>query len=398
MPAIFSNGASNDMNKPNQHIRNWLHLHLCDQVGSVTFFRLLDAFGDIEQILGASAGKLAAVKGIGTKKAEQITRSRDEVDVAAELQRAADANIQIITFESEDYPGPLKTIHDPPPLLYVKGNLLPSDALAVAMVGSRSCSAYGQEQAARLSHLLAAAGFTIVSGLARGIDTASHRAALSAKGRTIAVQGCGLGKIFPPENQRLAEQIAQSGAVISELPITFEPLSNMFPARNRIISGLSQGVIVVEARPQSGALITARLATEQDREVMAIPGRIDAPGSIGCHQLIKDGAQLIENIEDVMDALGHIGQILRAHAAESADAAQTEHEQTLFKEDQKSTPLLKLSETETKIIAALDHDPKHLDAIVTDTGLSVGQINAAITLLQLKGLIKQLPGSYYQKR
>jgi DNA processing protein len=385
------------LNQRRDRIGNWLHLHLCDQVGSVTFFRLLKAFGSVDEVLAAGAGKLASVKGIGAKTAEKIAHSRDEVDIDAELELTRKMGIDIITFDCESYPGVLKSIHDPPAVLYVKGTLEASDGLAVALVGSRYCNAYGQEQSARLSHLLAAAGFTIVSGLARGIDTAAHRAALAAKGRTIAVQGCGLGKIFPPENEKLADQISKQGAVISELPIGFEPLSNMFPARNRIISGLSQGVIVVEAQKRSGALITARLAMEQGREVMAVPGRIDSPNSNGCHQLIKDGAQLIEGIEDVMDALGQVGEILRDHAKESAEATQAGHEKTLF--DRKVEPQkLKLSETETKVMETLDHEPMHIDQIAQQTGMSVGVVNGCVTVLQLKGIVKQLPGSFFQRR
>jgi DNA processing protein len=380
-----------------EHIKKLLRLHLTDQVGPTTFTKLLDYFDTIDEVLDATAGQLSSVPGIGQKTAQRIVASRDTIDVDAEIAQAEKMGVHIISRECEEYPAPLLKISDAPPILYVKGKISRSDGLAVAMVGSRHCSPYGQEQASRLSHLLAAAGFTIVSGLARGVDAAAHRGALAAKGRTIAVQGCGLAQIYPPENKDLASQIAKSGAVVSELPLNFAPLSQMFPARNRIISGLSLGTIVVEARLRSGALITAKEAMEQNREVMAIPGRVDAPGSGGPHQLIKDGAQLVENVEDVMDALGQIGDLLKVHTRKATSRAEGAHEADLFTlpEDK---PQLKLTDIESTIMGDLEKDPINVDEIVSRTGRSVGEINAALTLLQLKGLVKQLPGSYYQQR
>ncbi|MBN1845768.1 MAG: DNA-processing protein DprA [Sedimentisphaerales bacterium] len=375
-------------------VAQWLRLHLAAGVGSKTFARLLQYFGRIEAVLAATAGQLSSVPGIGRKTAERIARGRDEAEVDKELALAEKLGVHILTWESADYPKLLGEIPDPPPVLYVKGQFARSDCLALAMVGSRNCSAYGQEQAARLSHLLAAAGFTIVSGLARGIDTAAHRGALGAEGRTIAVQGCGLSGVFPPENRDLARQIADGrGAVISELPLTFEPLATTFPARNRIISGLTLGTIVVEARRNSGAMITARLALEQNREVMAVPGRIDAPGSFGPHQLIKDGAKLVERIEDVLDALGPIGQSLGDHAAEQAGRAEALIQPALFDAVGPA-----LSPDESRINDCFDQEPIHVEQIIERTGLPPGTVHATLTALQLKGALKQLPGSYYQKR
>jgi DNA processing protein len=275
----------------------------------------------------------------------------------------------------------------------VKGTLGREDNLGVAIVGSRRCSIYGQEQASRLAHLLAAAGFTIVSGMARGIDTAAHTGALAAEGRTLAVQGCGLSRIFPPENAKLFDLISASGACISELPLAAEPLAENFPPRNRIIAGLSLGTIIIEAGLRSGALITAKTALESNREVMAVPGKIDSPLSQGPHQLIKQGARLIENVEDVMEALGYIGEQLKEHAALAAREATEKVETPLFE-----TSKFNLKGQEKTIYDALGKEPVHLDQLIADTDLPAGAVNAAVVSLRLKGLIKQLPGNLFTKR
>ncbi|MCF7958020.1 MAG: DNA-processing protein DprA [Phycisphaerae bacterium] len=376
-----------------ENIAKWLRLHLTDQVGSRTFAKLLDYFGDIDSIIHASPYQLSQVQGISLKKGTKIAAGRDDIDVDEELALADKLGVEIITIESEAYPPHLKAINDPPHVLYVKGSLTRSDKIAIAVVGSRGCSQYGQEQAAHLSHLLAAAGFTIISGLARGIDSAAHRGAIAAKGRTIAVQGCGLANIYPPENKELATLITRHGAVVSELPLRAEPIARNFPKRNRIIAGMSLATLVVEARMRSGAQITARLAMEYNRDVMAIPGRIDAPGSALPHQLIKDGAVLVESIQDIIDNIGKVGEILKDHTAETSKNAEEQVEPTLFDIKQ-----LNLTEPEAKIVDFLDRESVHIDQIITGTQLPAGPINAAVTSLQLKGVIKQLPGNYYQKR
>lgn len=383
----------NESKAERERIAKWLRLHLTNEVGAKTFAKLLKYLGGIDKALGATAGQLASVPGIGPKTAEKIAANRDGVEVEAEMDLADKLGVRIITLEDEAYPNLLSRIDDPPPLLYVKGTLLREDALAVALVGSRNCSLYGQEQASRLSHLLAAAGFCVVSGLARGIDTAAHRGALAADGRTIAVQGCGLAQVYPPENRDLAQRIVEQGALVSEFPLKYEPLPTTFPMRNRIISGLSLGTIVVEAQARSGALITARLALEQNREVMAVPGRVDAPGSFGPHQLINDGAKLIAGIEDVLEALGQIGKTLSEHALTKAEIATQAVEPSLF-----DTSKIPLSPPEGAIIKCLDHEAVHIEEIITRSSLSAAQANAAVTSLQLKGLLKQLPGSCYRKR
>jgi DNA processing protein len=240
---------------------------------------------------------------------------------------------------------------------------------------------------------LASAGFTIVSGMARGIDTAAHHGALSASGRTIAVQGCGLANIFPPENKNLFELITESGACISELPLQYEPLAENFPTRNRIIAGLSLGTIIIEAGLNSGALITARAALENNSEVMAVPGKIDSPLSKGTHQLLKQGARLVESVDDVMDALGYIGEQLQSHVSEAAVKASEKVEALLFDASQ-----LNLSDDERAIYKCLSKEPLQIDQIIADANLPPGNINASLISLRLKGLIKQLPGNMFLRR
>jgi DNA processing protein len=373
-------------------IEKWLKLIRAEGVGPAIFGRLIKHFGSADRALGASVSELAKIDGIGFKTAERIASTRDKFDAAGEVESAQKLGVWIVHFDDERYPPVLKRIYDPPPVLYIKGTLAREDNLAISIVGSRHCSLYGQEQASRFAHFLASAGFTVCSGMARGIDTAAHQGALSAGGRTIAVQGCGLANVFPPENAKLFELIAESGACISELPLRYEPLAVNFPPRNRIIAGLSLGTIVVEAAPRSGALITAKAALDYNREVMAVPGKIDSPLSKGAHQLIKEGATLIESVEDVMQALGHIGEQLASHVSAAAAEAVERVEKSLFDVSQ-----LKLSPDERKVYDCLDKEPVHVEQIIAETDLPAGSVNAALISLRLKGLIKQLPGSLFVK-
>jgi len=373
-------------------IEKWLKLIRADGVGPTTFAKFIRHFGSADRALGASVSELAKVNGVGSKTAERIATTHGKFDTAAELELAGKLGIWIINFDDKRYPPLLKKIYDPPPVLYIKGSLTRQDNLAISIVGSRHSSLYGQEQSSRLAHLLSSSGFTICSGMARGIDTAAHQGALSAGGRTIAVQGCGLANIFPPENKKLFGLIAESGACISELPLRYEPLSENFPPRNRIIAGLSLGTIIVEAPLRSGALITARAALESNREVMAVPGKIDSPLSKGTHSLIKDGAKLIESVGDVMEALGYIGEQLESHVSDAAAKARESVEKPLFDASQ-----LKLSADEKTIYDCLDKEPAHIEQIIADTELTPGSVNAGLISLRLKGLIKQLPGSFFVK-
>jgi DNA processing protein len=373
-------------------IGSWLKLIRADGVGPAIFAKLIKRFGSTERILGASVSELAKTNGLGFKTAERIAATRDKFDPVPELELAHKLGVWIINLEDERYPRVLRQIYDPPPVLYVKGSLTRQDNLGLSIVGSRRCSLYGQEQSSRFAHFLSAAGFTICSGMARGIDTAAHQGALSAGGRTIAVQGCGLATVFPAENKKLFEMISESGACLSELPLNYEPLRVNFPPRNRIIAGLSLGTIVIEAASRSGALITARAALDYNREVMAMPGKIDSPLSRGAHQLIKQGARLIESVEDVTEALGHIGEQLTEHVSVAATNAAQRAEKTLFDASQ-----LKLSDAERKIYDCLSKEPMHVEQVIADTNLAAGVVNAALISMRLKGLIKQLPGSLFAK-
>ncbi len=368
-------------------IEKWLKLIRAESVGSTTFAKLIKHFGSPDRALGASVSELTHIDGVGYKTAQQITRTRNKFDATTELELAERLGVWIIHLEDERYPPSLKQIYDPPPVLYIKGTLSDTDSLAIAIVGTRRCSLYGQEQASRLAHFLASAGFTICSGMARGIDTAAHQGALSARGRTIAVQGCGLANIFPPENKRLFELIAESGACISELPLQYEPLSENFPPRNRIIAGLSLGTIVVEAPLNSGAMITARSALDNNREVMAVPGKVDSPLSKGAHQLIKQGARLVESVQDVMEALGYVGKRLKSHVTAAAESACERAETPLFNVGQ-----LNLSGDEKKIYHYLGKEPLHTEQIIAETKIAAGSVHAGLISLRLKGLIRQLPG------
>ena len=374
-------------------IEKWLKLIRADGIGPTTFAKLLKRFGSPDRILGASVSELAKTNGIGFKTAERIAATRDKFDTNAELELAHKLGVWLMNLEDNRYPPVLKQIYDPPPVLYIKGDLTKQDNLAISIVGSRHCSLYGQEQASRFAHFLGSAGFTICSGMARGIDTAAHQGALSAGGRTIAVQGCGLKHIFPPENKRLFDLIAESGACVSELPLDYEPLAVNFPPRNRIIAGLSLGTIVVEAALRSGALLTANAAMDYNREVMAVPGKIDSPLSKGAHQLIKQGAKLIESVEDVMEALGYYGRQLSEHVGIAAQTAHELIEKPLFDLSQ-----LNLSDDEKRIYSRLDTEPLHIEQIIAETDLTPGTVNASLISLRLKGLIKQLPGSLFVKR
>jgi DNA processing protein len=375
------------------NIEKWLALIRADGVGPTTFAKLIKRFGSPDRALGASVSELAKIEGIGFKTAEQIAATRDKFETGKELELAEKLGVWIINLEDQRYPPLLKQIYDPPPVLYVKGSLTRQDNLAISIVGTRRCSLYGQEQASRLAHFLSSAGFTIVSGMARGIDTAAHQGALAAKGRTIAIQGCGLANIFPPENKKLFELIAESGACVSELPLQCQPLSENFPPRNRIIAGLSLGTIVIEGPLHSGALITARAALDNNREVMAVPGKIDSPLSKGAHRLIKQGATLVESVEDVMEALGYVGEQLQSHVTEAATEASEKMEAPLF-----DARHFKLTDDEKRIYDALGKEPLHIDQIIADTNVAAGTVNAGLISLQLKGLIKQLPGNLFLRR
>lgn len=381
------------MRQSEQHskdIAHWLRLTRAEGVGPTLSHRLIKAFGTPQQVLGASVGQLSEVEGIGPRTAQRILRTSEKVEIDRELALADRLGVWFLHRDDSRYPVLLSQIYDPPPVLSVKGNLLSKHNLSLAVVGSRRCSAYGQDQASRLSHLLALAGFTIVSGMARGIDTAAHRGALSSQGQTIAVQGCGLARCYPPENKDLYRRIASQGCVLSELPLLAEPVREHFPARNRIIAGLCMATIVVEAGLRSGAMITARLAMEHNREVMAVPGQIDNPLTQGPHHLLKQGAVLADSAATVVEALGVIGEQLQGHVAKTIDRHDTQKRASL--------PRVAMTPEEQAIYDRLSRTPIHADEIVVATGLPTGRVCADLVNLQLKGVVQALPGNLFLKK
>jgi DNA processing protein len=354
-----------------------LRLSLISGVGPRIRQALLERFGSARAALAAAPSALREVYGVGPKLMHKIAGADHEIDVEAEIALCREHGIDIFTEAHTAYPRILREIHDPPGVLFVRGALKPNDALAVGIVGTRHGTQYGLRQAERLAGGLARAGLTIISGLARGIDAAAHRGALSAGGRTIAVLASGVMNIYPPEHDKLAEEVAAHGALLSESPPHSEPLAGTFPQRNRLISGLSLGVIVVEAPERSGALITARHAMEQGREVFAVPGNVDSRASRGCHQLIRDGAKLVESADDVLEELGPL-----VEAAPRDDGQVIHHPAELL-----------LNELEQQVLAAIGSEATSIDGIVAQSGLPVSQVLSTLSVLEMRRLIRRLSGT-----
>jgi DNA processing protein len=366
--------------------RQCLRLHLSDEIGPIRFTRVLRAFGSIEAALAAPVGRLVGIRGIGAETAERIARSRDAVDVEAEIERAREHGVRILCCLDAEYPPALKTIADPPPCLYVRGRLEPADAVALAIVGARHCTHYGSEQAERFGALASRAGLTVVSGMARGIDSWAHRGALAAGGRTLAVLGCGLSHIYPPDAADLAEKIMASGALLSELPMNVPPDEKNFPRRNRIIAGLSLGVLVVEAAKRSGALITARLANDYNREVFAVPGRLDSPHADGCNALIQSGeAKLVTHFGDILMELGEVGRTLMVTSGEAEETTSP------------PTAPVSLDDDERGLLAAFDTEPMSINDLVEAAGRTPARVASLLTMLQLKGAVKRVGGEYFER-
>ncbi len=369
----------------------YLALNLLPGIGPIRVRRLLERFGTPQSILNATRREIQEVHGIGEEMAGQIVDWEDRIDLLEEKRRMADHGISLLTLEDDEYPAALRSIHDPPFLLYMKGRLTSADDAAIGVVGSRRTTHYGRDQAKKLSFQLAKAGFCIVSGLARGIDTAAHEAALAAGGRTIAVLGSGIGNVYPPENQALADRIAEQGAVLSEFPVLYVPDKQSFPLRNRIVAGISRGLLVVEAPARSGSLITANQALEQGRAVFAVPGQIDRPTSEGCHRLIQQGATLVCSAQDVIDELGlEINSLGFDFTPEPRSGSQMAVD--------KPTRRIELSEVEKDILAELDQGDSTIDSLSEATGINAGRVGATLLQLELKTLIKQLPGKIFTKQ
>ena len=365
---------------------HWVALALIPGVGARTFHRLLQRFGSPERVLTASRRTLDEIPGLKRTSIEAI-KSRTLVEESAkrELGRVQELNLRLLRWGTPEYPPLLSNIPDPPALLYVKGHLTADDQRAVAVVGSRHPSAYGLTVCKKLCVELAWQGWTVVSGMARGIDSAAHLGALEGGGRTLAVLGTGLDVVYPTENRRLYERIVGSGAVISELPLGTPPDPGNFPVRNRLISGLALGVVVVEATAKSGSLITAGMALEQGRQVFAVPGPLDREGVAGPHRLIKEGAKLVERAADITEELTPMvsPRILGGSARLERD---------------EGAPAVPLAERERKIWDLLGVEPLHIDPIARQVGLSVAQAAEVLLRLELMGLVKQLPGTLFVRK
>ena len=362
----------------------YIALNMVDGIGPIRVRALLERFRQPQAILSATRAELMQVDGVGDEVARSITNWRETVDLDGELQRIEKAGVQVVTREDAEYPRNLREVYDPPIILYVKGALSERDALSIAIVGSRRTTLYGQEMARKLAYQLARVGVTVVSGLARGIDTAAHKGALQAKGRTVAVIGCGIDTVYPAENEKLANEIVEKGgAVVTEFPFGVKPDRQNFPMRNRIVSGWSLGVVVVEANLTSGALITASQAAEQGRQVFAVPGRADSILSRGTNKLIKDGAKLTEDAEDILSEFEYLLPKNAARPAEAApDGCGTE-------------PALKLNDLEQKVMAQLGREETAIDDIIRASGLTTASVSATLLALEMKRLVRQLPGKLY---
>jgi DNA processing protein len=353
----------------------YIALNALPAIGPNNFYNLLARFGSAAAAFGAGKDALTAVDGIGPKTAGQILQCKPEETAARELKTAERLKIDILTVFDERYPKNLKSSHNPPPVLYVAGTITDADRLALAVVGTRSPTPYGRIMGENFSATLAKRGLTIVSGLARGIDTIAHRAAIDAGGRTIGVTGCGLDICYPPENQDIFTKIRSHGAVVSQFPFGAEPEKRNFPIRNRIISSLSIGVLVIEAGDKSGTLITAYGALEEGREVFAIPGRVDSPKSIGCHRLIQKGAKLVTSPDDVVAEFPPEVQAL-----------------TQKPETKKG---MDLSADARAIMSLLNEGERHIDFLIGESKLPPSVALGILLELELKGAVRQLPGKFF---
>ncbi len=352
--------------------RYYVGFNLVRGIGPARLRMLIDAFGDVERAWHAPAEALYRV-GLDRRSLENLLETRARVDLDREVRRVAAVGAHILTWEDEGYPKLLAEIPDPPPVLYVRGELKLEDAWAVAVVGTRRASTYGREVTRRLVSVLAQSGVTIVSGLARGIDAVAHQTALEAGGRTIAVLGCGIDLVYPPEHRELARRIAAQGALVSEYPLGTQPEPGNFPPRNRIISGLSLGVVITEAGRDSGALITADYAAEQGRDVFAVPGSILSAGCAGTNRLIQDGAKPVLDAADILQELNL----------------------TMVAEQKEARQALPTTEMEALILAHLSAEPIHVDDLTRAVGLPVAQVTSTLALMELKGMVRQVGGMKY---
>lgn len=355
---------------------------MIEHVGPVRLRMLLERFGDPVRILHCSRSELLQVAGVGEETATAIADWEATVDLTAELKRVQDYGCRVVIPEDEEYPALLREIYDPPIVLYVRGRLEARDKNAVALVGSRRTTVYGTEMARKLAYQLAYTGVTVVSGGARGIDTAAHQGALSAKGRTVAVLGTGINIVFPAENAELFGRITAQGAVITQFPFNRPADRQSFPIRNRIVAGMTLGTVVVEAGLNSGALITAGMALDAGRQLFAVPGRVDSPQSRGCHDLIKKGAKLCESVEDILSEFEYLFPV----ASRPTTAAPAPH-----------LPALALSEHEETALGILGTEEQSIDEVIEKSGLPASAVAVALFSLEMKRLVRQFPGKRFAR-
>lgn len=380
---------------------NLIRLRSVHGVGNTIVWRLLREFGNADSVLGASETKLRAVKGVSAELAGRIMRA-GSFDPRDEMDKAVRAGVDIIPYDDPDYPKPLRHMFDPPVVLYVRGKLTEADQVAVGVVGTRRYSRYGKEYAVNLSAALARGGFTIVSGLARGVDTFAHSGALQAGGRTVGVLGCGFDHMYPEENRDLALEMTRSGAVVTEFPMATTPSRDTFPVRNRIIAGMSLGLLVVEAPLRSGALITARLANDMGRTVFAVPGRMDDARSEGCNRLIRDGAVMVTSVDDIFRELNpSLAAEQPAPQRESQPKAAVPPKRPATKQaepqqQEPARPSPVLGESEKAVLACLSGEWLAVDEIIASSGLEAGKFTAQLAMLRLKRLAEQGPGQTYR--
>jgi DNA processing protein len=368
-------------------VRALLALRLTEGLGPARIEALVSCFGSARQALQASAGQLAQVPGIGATLSAQVAAALHDADVAGEIARIEKAGLGLLVRGEPDYPAGLAAIPQAPPVLYVRGGMLASDARAVALVGTRHPTAQGRKVALRLAEGLARAGVVVVSGLARGIDGTAHQGALNAGGRTIAVLAGGLARVYPPEHRGLAESVVAAGALVTESPMLQDPVAGLFPARNRIISGLARLVVIVQAAQKSGALITAEHAAEQGRTVLAVPGSVDDEQHGGCHKLLRDGAVLCRGVDDILEELDGVSVMeQRAKAAEQAAAVA-----------RPAGPPPGLDETQRRVWDFLDGGARSVDQMAQQLGLGVPQLSGVLMMLEMRKAVRRLPGNRYER-
>lgn len=354
----------------------WIAFNMVDGVGTARFLKLRQYFGTVEKAWHAGEKELARVEGIGPVIASQIVNGRKRIDINSELSKIKQRNISVLTLADEEYPTLLREIYNPPMVMYVRGKIHKEDEKAVALVGSRRATNYGRDMAVKIADELVKSGITVVSGMAAGIDSCAHWSAIKGGGRTLAVLGCGLDVVYPPQNRELMQEIALNGAVLSEFPLGTKPDARHFPRRNRVISGLSLGTVVIEAAQKSGSLITADFALEQGREVLAVPGSVHSKNSKGTHALIKQGAKLVENATDVLEELGMV------------------ENKPYYKK-----PIViptDLSPREKDIAQMLLTGNQSLDELAKRSALTVTDVSTALLMLEMKGLVRQLPGKIFK--